>query len=1057
MTDGTRRTGITGFLVAVFVLPAVTAGLGKSFVAHHPALTFAIWLVYEAIVLIAGFSAHIVNDLLALWRQPIVAYIDSSVRRQRRRFEKRYLEVTLAGLKTIDQKGLSIVGEFAPSLDAVFRELALVSRPPQDIQPAVLIDLASEQAERPDISDLLSRREPRVLAVVGAPGSGKTTLLRHAARQACLSALSRRGRRPRVRRIPILLYLREHATVITADPSVSLPRLVRESVAALDAKEPAGWFEEKLCGGECLVLLDGLDEVALPGDRSEVAAWVERQVQAYTRNDFVVTSRPLGYQSARLESADIVQPCGFTADQVTQFVHDWYREVEVHTLGGNEAKAEADTLEGREKRAREQADDLLKNLVDVPALYDLAVNPLLLTMIANLHRHRKRHGDSLPRTRASLYFEICEVTLGGRQKAKGVPQPLNSGKKKEILARLACAMMDRRVSELDRAEVVAIIRPVLPSAPGSVSPDEFLAEVRSDGLLVQGSNERYTFAHKTFQEYLAAAHIQARGEISKLSGVVNDDWWTEVILFYAGHSDASPVILACLEADTISALALALECAEQCGAFNSELDARLTAVRAAATSPGELDSSAPELRRLAGILLSMHLRHRSRACSGSQVCVRPIPAEIYRLFLADTQVHEPDANPAILQAPAGIAVGIRADDAQAFVTWANAITGSQPTYRLPLAAELNDLAARQRIPALPSGDLPDIWAFANDTPPGSSPQLHQFAPRIPSVRGIDEVSLTAAIQDDLAAPVPLLGTLLLLRSRLAAHLPPFLLSTYSYGDGAPFEGDSDPALTDILAPAPELASSLGLDFSLSLAAGPAFDPDLAFMLAQARAHEIDFDGALAHARKSDLNLARAVARSLSTDAASAPETDALAGRTRRQGSLDDLIQSLLESAMRLVAGDAFSWALTQARRTATQSQSPIRRFAAAFVSAAGVVTANPVGNPDLLPETSRRALQMLEEALGTRSGGPGSATWASVVAERLARNAEPVFSRVQRPSRETSSAIRLAALCLAAEADALGLKEIGDMLREVAVGITWLQKRAAGDIPATEVIMLAVE
>ena len=31
------------------------------------------------------------------------------------------------------------------------------------------------------------------------------------------------------------------------------------------------------------------------------------------------------------------------------------------------------------------------------------------------------------------------------------------------------------------------------------------------------------------------------------------------------------------------------------------------------------------------------------------------------------------------------------------------------------------------------------------------------------------------------------------------------------------------------------------------------------------------------------------------------------------------------------------------------------------------------------------------------------------------------------------------------------------MFRELAVGITWLQKRARNELPATEVIMLAVE
>jgi hypothetical protein len=218
MANATRGTGFAGFLVAVFIPPVVAARLGHTFVGQHPALAIAIWLAYEGIVVVAGLLAHIADDLFTRWRQPIVAHLDRFVPQQGRRYEKRYLEVTLAGLKKIEQKDLTFVGEFTPSLDAVFRSVALVSRPPQDIQSGVLLSLASEQAERPGISDLLGREEPRVLAVVGAPGSGKTTLLRHAARQACLSALSRRDRHSTARRLPILLYLRSHAPVIVTDP-----------------------------------------------------------------------------------------------------------------------------------------------------------------------------------------------------------------------------------------------------------------------------------------------------------------------------------------------------------------------------------------------------------------------------------------------------------------------------------------------------------------------------------------------------------------------------------------------------------------------------------------------------------------------------------------------------------------------------------------------------------------------------------------------------------------------------------------------------------------------
>jgi hypothetical protein len=51
----------------------------------------------------------------------------------------------------------------------------------------------------------------------------------------------------------------------------------------------------------------------------------------------------------------------------------------------------------------------------------------------------------------------------------------------------------------------------------------------------------------------------------------------------------------------------------------------------------------------------------------------------------------------------------------------------------------------------------------------------------------------------------------------------------------------------------------------------------------------------------------------------------------------------------------------------------------------------------------------------------------------------------------------LAALCLALEADEMDRRDIGDMFRHVAAGITLLGRRATGQWPAPEVIMLAIE
>ncbi len=137
-------------------------------------------------------------------------------------------------------------------------------------------------------------------------------------------------------------------------------------------------------------------------------------------------------------------------------------------------------------------------------------------------------------------------------------------------------------------------------------------------------------------------------------------------------------------------------------------------------------------------------RRHERTAGGVQLCARPVPAEIYRLFLADTGTPEPDAPPA----ESGIAVGMRGDDAGAFVRWATALAGGQQNYRLPLAAELTVIAVQQGIPDLPSGQSPCVWTQAEkaapDLPllwlPSGGPDPYEF----------DNVQLANAVAGDLA-------------------------------------------------------------------------------------------------------------------------------------------------------------------------------------------------------------------------------------------------------------------------------------------------------------------
>jgi len=549
------------------------------------------------------------------------------------------------------------------------------------------------------------------------------------------------------------LYLRDHASAIVAGPQTGLAAIISGTLEGYVAEEPPGWFEHQLRRGKCLILLDGLDEVATHDDRSRVVEWVDRQIKQYPENDFIITSRPHGYQSTPLDGASVLQMRRFTDEQVGRFLRRWYLAVERHS-STNATDGNA------HDRAEAAADDLLKRLGNAPALYDLTVNPLLLTMIANVHRYR----GALPASRADLYGEICEVLLWRRQEAKRLTAELRGDQKEVVLQNLAFIMMQRRVRDLARSELLKILEAELPRLSTVVTAEDFLREASTSGLVIERENAVFAFAHQTFQEYLAATHIRETGKTSILTEAVGDPWWREATLLYVARADGSPVVEACLARGSVSALALAFDCADQARELVPHLRGKLDGLLADAWG-ADID---PERRRLMmGVTVARHLRDRIRLAGRSTICLRPITAGIYRLFVSDMEARGehrvldgPD--PTDPRAADAAAVGMRASDARSFVAWLNDLSSGESVYRLPTQAEIDELAV-QRTPGIlegsiwlaPTGEpeLPQLW-----TPPSTN---HPCAIDGQAIRE----SLTADVQN-----TPLLVALLLIRSRILLRI-----------------------------------------------------------------------------------------------------------------------------------------------------------------------------------------------------------------------------------------------------------------------------------------------
>ena len=453
-------------------------------------------------------------------------------------FENKYLLCQALECQAFRSEGLAQrSGIFVPLLREVFVPLSLDlnSNAPgyREFSPE---QLEGQVLREQSIWNYLAEGERvrvfRQLAILAWGGYGKTTLLKHIAylygtQQAPKGA-------PRL--IPILIVLREHKDRLAAG-ALSLPALIEQHhvphlAGSGGLKVPAGWAESLLTRGRALVMFDGFDEVE-KSRRPAVAGWMNQQMRQYERSRFIVTSRPKAYQQQSpvnaLALTSSVWVNDFGKPQRRKFVEKWYQCQERYANGGR-------TTPDVEKVAKQSAQELLIQIESEPDLRSLAKNPLLLNMITTFHR--RYPGKNLPNRRTELYQEICQLQLKDRPATRRLDTLLVECEPQIILQEIAMEMMQRRSERIERNELLPLTQQILDRQGESIDAEELIKQiVEISELLVQQEDE-YEFAHLSFQEYLAAAHVATAPEEREplLYERIPDEKWKDVLLLYAGKA-----------------------------------------------------------------------------------------------------------------------------------------------------------------------------------------------------------------------------------------------------------------------------------------------------------------------------------------------------------------------------------------------------------------------------------------------------------------------------------------------------------------------------------------